>query len=788
NVLLNTNNAYERYIFDNAGNLLEKVYLYDDISVDPAVDETPNPTDVPDFYWHQASNFTVVLGDGMIHPQDDLIYGSLADLEAGTGLIMHCVYTYHANGRVDTKEIYDNAGTTKNDLYEKYTFDDTGVLLEKIYFYDDLSLDPNADETPGPLDAPDNLWHRASNFTGILGDMMIHPQDDLIYGSLDDLEAGINLVMHCVYTYHANGRVQTKELYDNAGTVMNTAYEKYTYDISGNLIEKICYFDGTSLDPNTLEVGEPDNKWHRYRNYTAQLGDGEIHPQNEQVYNVLDYGTGTLLERVAVYDYSYHASGRIDTKWDWLHDTHGTPTDYTDDSFDHYKIYGYRDEDYLSEGYGRIEWQMMWHWDASPGPITTMIVTPYNHYWTGTRVCMHKSYFKLRVGTTNTWDYQETWIYKAVQNDQGEWIEQFFGTTYNPAYGGVTSVITRAIPPVPAGGGPSTLELNEGLKFNDTSEGLLQEDLETFLQKYDELKNKTAGEGVTIAILDSGIDTNRLDIDIAGGYDFAGQDRNDGLTDEDYSDVIGHGTATASVIVGENGEGVAPEADILAVKVFDDEGRTTSSILASAIKYAVDSGARVLAMPLSLFPVYNDLQAAIDYAVDKGAILIAAAGNEGCEVQDDSLAANDKVITVGSYDDDGKLSSWSNYGSALDILAPWDVVTLDDAKEEAGTSYSAAFISGVVALMLSEDPEMTTEDVLQELWMLSAGKTKDEAGYKGYDTLALKDMPLKKPGQEIKGVNIDEVVSKQEVERENRSEFTGYSIIDETEQYKRLLE
>ncbi|MFQ5952587.1 MAG: S8 family serine peptidase, partial [Candidatus Omnitrophota bacterium] len=325
---------------------------------------------------------------------------------------------------------------------------------------------------------------------------------------------------------------------------------------------------------------------------------------------------------------------------------------------------------------------------------------------------------------------------------------------------------------------PGSIDLGqEDIKINETSDILLPEDLDAFLEKFEDLKSRTTGEGVTVALLDTGIDTTRLNIDIINGFDFAGENRFDGLTDNDYNDIIGHGTATASVIKNEDGEGVAPDADIMALKVFDDNGETDSSILSSAIRYAVDQGAKVLAMPLSLFPVFNDLRAAIDYATEKGAILVAAAGNEGKEIQSDSLAASDKVITVGSVDNDGKLSSFSNYGSALDILAPWDVVTLDGAEEdEAGTSYSAAFISGVVALMLSENPEMTTEDVVQELWMLSTGENKDDAAYKGYDSLIFEDMPLKKPGQVIKGVDIDEVVSRQEIERKNRSEFTGYSI------------
>jgi subtilisin family serine protease len=294
--------------------------------------------------------------------------------------------------------------------------------------------------------------------------------------------------------------------------------------------------------------------------------------------------------------------------------------------------------------------------------------------------------------------------------------------------------------------------------------------MEMFYEKLDALKAQTTGEGVTVALLDSGIDTDKLDIDVKGGYNFADDN-------EDYTDTVGHGTATASVIKGEDEEGVAPGADILAVKIFNDQGRTDSGIVSSAIRYAVDMGAKVLAMPFSLFPVYDDVKNAINYAAENGAILIASAGNAGSEIEDNTLASQENVITVGSIDEDGKLSVWSNYGDSLDIVAPWDVTTLEKADEsEAGTSYSAAFISGVVALMLSENPEMTFEDIFNELWMFSMRSDKMETSVSGG-----------KEEKKIRGVSVDEVVSMQEVQRKNRSEFTGHAIKGEIQSNEGML-
>ena len=154
-----------------------------------------------------------------------------------------------------------------------------------------------------------------------------------------------------------------------------------------------------------------------------------------------------------------------------------------------------------------------------------------------------------------------------------------------------------------------------------------------------------------------------------------------------------------------------------------------------------------------MFPISAQIDSAIDYAVSKGAILIASAGNKGSEIEDNSLAANDKVITVGSVDMDGMMSAWSNYGSELDLLAPWDVITLKN-EDEVGTSFSAAFVAGITAPMLSENPDMTKEEVLEALKALTV-KQQD--------------------AKEIKGVDIDEVLAMQVVEGNNRTDFTGYS-------------
>ena len=244
--------------------------------------------------------------------------------------------------------------------------------------------------------------------------------------------------------------------------------------------------------------------------------------------------------------------------------------------------------------------------------------------------------------------------------------------------------------------------------------------MDIFMQKVGEMELDYTGEGVTAALLDTGI--------VNGG----------------------HAAGTASVMTS------LFEGDLIDLDVFGDLGQATPGLVSGAIRYAADMGAKVIAMPFTMTLVPDIVKDAIGYAMEKGSMLIAAAGNEGSEIKDTSLAAQEGVITVGSVNNDGTRSSWSNYGSELDILAPWDVIDND-----AGTSFSTAFVSGIASLMLSNDPSLTGEDVLAALKALTLDFSKEM--YK----------------KTFKGVNVEEIVSKQEAERKNRSEFTGYSQIED---------
>ncbi|MBL7073494.1 MAG: S8 family serine peptidase, partial [Candidatus Omnitrophica bacterium] len=433
--------------------------------------------------------------------------------------------------------------------------------------------------------------------------------------------------------------------------------------------------------------------------------------------------------------YTYYDTGCLESKTMPVADMYGN-------TYYHYmneKFYNNGTVGDDSDDYGRVDIM-----------VGSTYLEAYTYYASGSGRVQYKSQYK---NINGIWYWYRAGEYaNAGDMPFGVWI------------GGVSRETAGASLILSLPDKPEVSEL-DSLKLNGMIMPENTQDENKFYEKLEELKNSSDGKGAVIALLDSGIDRDILDIDISGGYDFAGENCFDGLTDSDYSDSIGHGTSVAGIIKGSNGEGIAPEADILAMKVFDDDGKTTSGIIGEAICYAVDKGAKILAMPFSLFPVSTSLETAIDYAYSKGAVLLAAGGNDGSRILENSLAAQEKVITIGSCDADGNVSSWSNTGSELDLLAPWDVVSFSDGdKKEAGTSFSVAFVAGVTALILSENPDMTQEEVLEELKFF----TKDIVPKKSIKT------KLDRP----RGADVDEVVSMHNAFRMNRAQFTGHSLVE----------
>ena len=227
------------------------------------------------------------------------------------------------------------------------------------------------------------------------------------------------------------------------------------------------------------------------------------------------------------------------------------------------------------------------------------------------------------------------------------------------------------------------------------------------------------GSGIVVAVLDTGIDLDHPDLanNIVDGWNFADDN-------SDVSDLDNHGTMVSGIIaaIANNNEGmtgVAPEAKIMPLKVLDSEGGNLRDV-ASAIRYAADNGAQVITMSFggqrTRFSIITEK--AIDYAHKQGCILVAAVGNENTS-ELFYPAAYEQVIAVSAIDQNDTRADFSNYGTYVDFCAP-GINIASTGKDGGyymanGTSFSAPFVAGLIALMLSDNPQLTTEEVKTEL-------------------------------------------------------------------------
>ncbi len=222
-----------------------------------------------------------------------------------------------------------------------------------------------------------------------------------------------------------------------------------------------------------------------------------------------------------------------------------------------------------------------------------------------------------------------------------------------------------------------------------------------------------SGRGVTVAVINSGVDTGHPDLKQAN---IAFYDAIDGgVKDPDR-----HGTAIAGIIAGRGDvNGVAPGVKMLAVRAFAPDRlglppSTSSMALSRAIDTGFARGARVFNMSFA-GPRDPLVLSLIDAAYDKGAVFIAAAGNAGPTAPPAYPAAYDRVIGITATDEDDGIYTMANRGAYISIAAPGvDIlapVTGNALDYMSGTSFAAAHISGVVALLLERNPTLSPYDI-----------------------------------------------------------------------------
>ena len=228
------------------------------------------------------------------------------------------------------------------------------------------------------------------------------------------------------------------------------------------------------------------------------------------------------------------------------------------------------------------------------------------------------------------------------------------------------------------------------------------------------------GRGVKVAVIDTGIDLNHAafagHLDTLNMKDFllntnSPQEVNASTVAGTYSDGYGHGTATADLILQ-----IAPNAIILPLRVLDGNGGGDVQTIASAISYAVSSGARVINLSLGSNLDSQAVNMAINAAAGYGVAVISASGNSGdtnvlypafngygpANVSTWQQAAS---VSVGSTSSNLLKSTFSTYGPHLELVAPGENLKTafpgNNTVLATGTSFAAPVVSGAVALALS---------------------------------------------------------------------------------------
>ncbi|MFO7478767.1 MAG: S8 family serine peptidase [Methyloceanibacter sp.] len=234
--------------------------------------------------------------------------------------------------------------------------------------------------------------------------------------------------------------------------------------------------------------------------------------------------------------------------------------------------------------------------------------------------------------------------------------------------------------------------------------------------RLEEAHRLARGQGVMIAVIDTAIDDAHPELAgaIAGKFDAVGS----GVAAPEP-----HGTEIAGILAARAQlTGVAPEAKLLSVRAFSGgktkSAQSTSLQLLKGIDWANEAGARIMNMSFA-GPMDPLLERAIEALAAKGVIVVAAAGNDGPEAPPVYPAAYPDVIAVTATDERDKLYGKANRGDYVFIAAPGVDIVAPGLKGSyalsSGTSMAAAHVSGVVALLIGRDAEISASKVREIL-------------------------------------------------------------------------
>lgn len=219
-------------------------------------------------------------------------------------------------------------------------------------------------------------------------------------------------------------------------------------------------------------------------------------------------------------------------------------------------------------------------------------------------------------------------------------------------------------------------------------------------------------DGITIAILDTGVDSSHPDLSsqMVAGW-------NSVSSNSDSSDIMGHGTkvagtaaATTNNLLGVSAIGW--NANIMPIRVTNaSEGWASYSDIANGLTWAADHGADVANISYNVSSS-STVTSAAQYMRNRGGVVVVAAGNDGV---DTGLSDNPSLITVSATGADGDRASWSNYGNFIDVAAPGKAIrttTLGGGYGSvSGTSFASPATAGLVALIMGANPDLSPDEI-----------------------------------------------------------------------------
>lgn len=247
----------------------------------------------------------------------------------------------------------------------------------------------------------------------------------------------------------------------------------------------------------------------------------------------------------------------------------------------------------------------------------------------------------------------------------------------------------------------------------------------------------STGEGVKVAVVDTGIDRDHPDLlrNIHGGFNAIAPTPQYPDPD-DFDDDHGHGTHCAGIIGAVNNSigvvGVAPDAWLYGVKVLDSSGSGYLSDCVEGIEWCIKKRMQVISMSWGSYSHYPILEEVCKAAWDRGAVLVAAAGNEGYLYPDLYPAGYSSVMAISATDINDNVPWWSNYGDEIELAAPgvniYSTYIGGGYAYNSGTSMACPHVSGTAALVFAAYNNISNRKVRVILW-----KTAEDLGAPGWD-------------------------------------------------------